>query len=51
MVEIEETFAEAFGAQAIRLLITADTEETALETAQNIIGFGVSMIISNHRGY
>ncbi len=45
MVEIEETFAEAFGAQAIRLLITADTEETALETAQNIIGFGVSMIM------
>lgn len=43
-VDIEDTFAEAFGMTATRLLITADTAEWALTAATSLTGFATSVI-------
>lgn len=43
-VAIEDTFAEAFGMRATRLVITADTPAWALTAAANLTGFATSVI-------
>jgi formylmethanofuran--tetrahydromethanopterin N-formyltransferase len=43
-VEIEDTFAEAFGMTATRLLITADSAEWAATAAASLTGFATSVI-------
>ena len=43
-VAIEDTFAEAFGMTATRLLITADAPEWAMTAAQSLTGFATSVI-------
>ena len=43
-VAIEDTFAEAFGMTATRLLITADSPEWAATAAQSLTGFATSVI-------
>jgi formylmethanofuran--tetrahydromethanopterin N-formyltransferase len=43
-VEIEDTFAEAFGMTATRLLITADSPEWAATAAASLTGFATSVI-------
>ena len=43
-VEIEDTFAEAFGMTATRLLITADSLEWAATAAASLTGFATSVI-------
>lgn len=43
-VEIEDTFAEAFGMVASRVLITAINEKWALTAATSMTGFGTSVI-------
>ena len=43
-VEIEDTFAEAFGMVAVRLLITAKNEKWAMHAAQTTTGFATSVI-------
>src|SRR5262247_772427 len=43
-VEIEDTFAEAFGMTATRLLITADSLTWATTAAQSLTGFATSVI-------
>ncbi len=43
-VVIEDTFAEAFGMRATRLLLTADTERWARIAAENLTGFATSVI-------
>ena len=43
-VEIEDTFAEAFGIQVSRLLITAATEKLAKVAAVEATGYGTSVI-------
>ena len=43
-VAIEDTFAEAFGMTATRLLITADSLEWATTAAQSLTGFATSVI-------
>jgi formylmethanofuran--tetrahydromethanopterin N-formyltransferase len=43
-VEIEDTFAEAFGMTATRLLITAATAEWAMTAAASLTGFATSVI-------
>jgi formylmethanofuran--tetrahydromethanopterin N-formyltransferase len=44
-VEIEDTFAEAFGMVASRILITAVNEKWALNSATSLTGFGTSVIM------
>ena len=46
MVEIEDTFAEAFPMWVSRILITADSEKWALTSARAATGFAVSVIMS-----
>ena len=46
MVEIEDTFAEAFPMWVSRILITATNEKWALTSAQAATGFAVSVIMS-----
>jgi len=43
-VHIDETYAEAFGAYAGRVLITACSKAWALEAARSMAGFGTSVI-------
>jgi formylmethanofuran--tetrahydromethanopterin N-formyltransferase len=43
-VAIEDTFAEAFGMRATRLLLTADTAPWARIAAENLTGFATSVI-------
>jgi formylmethanofuran--tetrahydromethanopterin N-formyltransferase len=43
-VTIEETFAEAFGMRATRILITADSERWARIAAESLTGFATSVI-------
>jgi formylmethanofuran--tetrahydromethanopterin N-formyltransferase len=43
-VAIEDTFAEAFGMRATRLIITADTPEWAETAARSLTGFATSVI-------
>jgi formylmethanofuran--tetrahydromethanopterin N-formyltransferase len=43
-VEIEDTFAEAFGMKATRLLITADSPDWAMTAATSLTGFATSVI-------
>jgi formylmethanofuran--tetrahydromethanopterin N-formyltransferase len=43
-VVIEDTFAEAFGMRATRLLLTADTAPWARIAAENLTGFATSVI-------
>jgi formylmethanofuran--tetrahydromethanopterin N-formyltransferase len=43
-VTIEDTFAEAFGMRATRLIITADTPEWAETAARSLTGFATSVI-------
>jgi formylmethanofuran--tetrahydromethanopterin N-formyltransferase len=43
-VAIEDTFAEAFGMRATRLIITADSPEWAETAAQSLTGFATSVI-------
>lgn len=43
-VEIEDTFAEAFGMWGSRVIITAVNEHWAMTTAQVVTGFGTSII-------
>ncbi len=43
-IAIEDTFAEAFGMRAARLVITADTAAWALTAAENLTGFATSVI-------
>jgi formylmethanofuran--tetrahydromethanopterin N-formyltransferase len=43
-VAIEDTFAEAFGMRATRLLLTADTAHWARIAAENLTGFATSVI-------
>lgn len=43
-VPIEDTYAEAFGMHASRVIITARDERWALEAAQSMTGFGTSVI-------
>jgi formylmethanofuran--tetrahydromethanopterin N-formyltransferase len=43
-VEIEDTFAEAFGMAATRLLITADSQDWAMIAAISLSGFATSVI-------
>src|SRR4051812_6071498 len=43
-VAIEDTFAEAFGMRATRLLLTADTPHWARIAAENLTGFATSVI-------
>lgn len=43
-VEIEDTFAEAFGMKATRLIITADTPDWAHHAATAMTGFATSVI-------
>jgi Formylmethanofuran:tetrahydromethanopterin formyltransferase len=43
-VAIEDTFAEAFGMRATRLIITADTAEWAETAARSLTGFATSVI-------
>ena len=45
-VEIEDTFAEAFGMTATRLVITADTQNWAATAAASLTGFATSVIAS-----
>ncbi|MGZ7116193.1 MAG: formylmethanofuran--tetrahydromethanopterin N-formyltransferase, partial [Methanobacterium sp.] len=44
-VEIEDTFAEAFGIFVSRFLITAATEKFAKIAADETVGFGSSVIM------
>lgn len=44
-VEIEDTFAEAFGMYASRILITAANERWALNSATSLTGFATSVIM------
>ncbi len=43
-ITIEDTFAEAFGMRATRLLVTADTADWAATSAQSLTGFATSVI-------
>ncbi len=43
-VEIEDTFAEAFGMRAVRIVITAKTARWAREAALKLTGFATSVI-------
>ena len=43
-VEIEDTFAEAFGIQVSRLLVTAATKKLAKIAATEATGYGTSVI-------
>ncbi|HSL96833.1 MAG TPA: formylmethanofuran--tetrahydromethanopterin N-formyltransferase, partial [Thermoleophilia bacterium] len=43
-VEIEDTFAEAFGMWGTRLVVTAETEEWARTAAAAATGFATSII-------
>ena len=43
-VAIDDTFAEAFGMKATRLVITADTPEWAMHAATAMTGFATSVI-------
>lgn len=43
-VEIDDTFAEAFGMSGTGLIITADSEKWALQCAVTLTGFGTSVI-------
>jgi formylmethanofuran--tetrahydromethanopterin N-formyltransferase len=43
-VEIEDTFAEAFGMRAARVIVTAINERWALEAARSFTGFATSVI-------
>jgi formylmethanofuran--tetrahydromethanopterin N-formyltransferase len=43
-VEIEDTFAEAFGMTATRLIITADSRDWARTAAQAAVGYATSVI-------
>lgn len=45
MVEIEDTFAEAFPAYYSRILVTASIERWALIAAESTVGFGTSLIM------
>jgi formylmethanofuran--tetrahydromethanopterin N-formyltransferase len=44
-VEIEDTFAEAFGIKVARVLVTAATKRWALVAAREATGFGTSVIM------
>ena len=43
-VEIEDSFAEAFGMRATRLILTADSAAWARIAAENLTGFATSVI-------
>ena len=43
-VHIEDTFAEAFGMRAARVIITGRTEKWALAAATKLTGFATSVI-------
>ena len=43
-VEIEDSFAEAFGMRATRLILTADTPRWAIIAAESLTGFATSVI-------
>ena len=43
-VEIEDTFAEAFGMRAVRIVVTAKTARWAREAALKLTGFATSVI-------
>ena len=45
-VEVEDTFAEAFPMIAGRILITAETDEWAMNSARSVTGFASSIIMS-----
>jgi len=44
-VEIEDTYAEAFGIKVARVLITGATEHWAMVAATEATGFGTSVIL------
>jgi formylmethanofuran--tetrahydromethanopterin N-formyltransferase len=48
-VEIEDTFAEAFGMKAAGIIITAINEKWAMTAAQTATGFGTSIIAAGAR--